>query len=284
MGTIGFQGVKGAYSELAAFQFFGEDAKTKAFRQFEDVFAAVENGRLAYGIVPIENSLAGSIHQNYDLLQNHRVWIYGEHFLRVSHNLLAKKGTSLKKVKKIFSHPQALAQCALGVKGMPGVEAIASFDTAGAAEHVAYDKDPTSAAIASSLAAEHFGLKILKKRFEDNELNYTRFLIVGKPPLHKARVKKTHKPHKSSIVFALKNIPGGLHKCLSIFAIREIDLFKIESRPMVGSPWRYLFYLDFAGSVYDPACERSLVHLEEITEELQVLGTYPCGEQWLKKG
>ncbi|SMF34066.1 prephenate dehydratase [Pseudobacteriovorax antillogorgiicola] len=270
MVVVGFQGIPGAYSEMAANKVFAEQSYTlRGFPSFDKIFRAVETKKLDYGVIPIENSLAGSIHENYDHLLNHKVWISGEYYLRVKHSLLASPGAKMRTIKKVYSHPQALGQCA-GFLKAKGFEPVPYFDTAGSARLVAEQSDPTIAAIAGAHAAEDYELSVLRNSIEDDKKNYTRFFVVqAKPPRTKPKAKT-----KSSIVFSLKNVPGGLHKSLSVFAIRDIDLMKIESRPLKGSPWKYLFYLDFAGSIHDEVIDRALGHLSEITTMIKVLGSY----------
>ncbi len=274
MKIIAFQGVSGAYSELAARAHFGSrKIKTLPLTDFPKVFLQVESGKADYGMIPIENSSAGSIHQNYDLLQERKVSICGERYLKIEHCLLAPEGASLKNIRSVYSHPQALAQCASYLRKKSNVVVKPYFDTAGSACKVAEDGNPTQAAIASRFAATRYGLQILDENIQDHEYNYTRFLLIRKASGKDWGRSKKDSDYKTSIVFALKNIPGCLYKCLSIFAIRDIDLLKIESRPIAGSPWQYLFYLDFAG----PADSKALSHLTEITEYLKVLGSYQAG-------
>lgn len=272
---VAFQGVQGAYSEMAAKEFFGPAASCQPFPHFARVFAAVVGGKCRFGVVPIENSIAGSIHQNYDLLQDQNVWICGEYKLKVEHNLLVKPGSKLNQIRRVYSHPQALAQCAQFFRKHRHLTAVPYFDTAGSAQKVACEDDLAAAAIASRHAAAYHELRVLRKDIQDFADNYTRFLIIRKsrkaPP---AKLTASGKAYKTSVVFALKNIPGCLHKCLSVFAIRDIDLFKIESRPIGSKLWRYLFYLDFAGSIQQEAQANALKHLAEITDYLKVLGSY----------
>jgi len=276
MKPIGYQGVPGAFSEQAALGVFGARAKTRPFADFESVFKAVRSGALSAGVLPIENSLAGSIHQNYDLLRSYDVWIRGEYKLRVRHNLLALPGVKVKDVRRVLSHPQALSQCAAHLKAMRGVELVPYFDTAGAARHLEESGARDAAAIASARAAENYGLAVLRAGIEDDHTNFTRFLVVEKRR-RGAEAQKTPrgKTFKTSLVFSLRNIPGAMHKGLAIFALRDIDLFKIESRPLAGSPWQYLFYLDLAGSAGDEPVQRALSHLGEISTYLKLLGSYP---------
>jgi prephenate dehydratase len=273
MKTLAFQGSFGAYAELAGLSFFKNKIKTVAVSGFEEVFNSVLRGKADFGIVPIENSLAGSIHQNYDLLLKHPVWICGEIKLRVKHNLIVNKGTSLKDIKRVYSHPQALAQCRAFIKkNLNGAEEFAYGDTAGAVLQIRDNGYKDSAAIASKIAADTYGMKILKSGIEDDEQNYTRFFILSKKPIKPTVAAKT------SIVFALKNVPGSLWKSLSVFAIQDLDLHKIESRPIQGSPWQYIFYLDLSGNVFNPAIKKAIDHLAEITTYLKVLGSYPYGK------
>ena len=266
---IAFQGEPGAYSEAAALAYFGDHSVTTPCHAFEDVFAAVEAGTSEYGILPIENSLAGSIHRNYDLLLEHNLHIVGEYFLRVHHCLIALPGVVLEDIHKIISHPQALAQCDRYLRSLPGVTSEAVYDTAGSVRLIREQGNPHVAAIASNRAAVVYGLPILVEGIEDHPSNFTRFLAVAPQPADFTNEAKT------SIVFTLRNLPGALYKALSVFALRDIDLCKIESRPLVGQPWEYLFYIDFAGQINDIPCVRALDHLREMALFLRVLGSYP---------
>ena len=272
---VAFQGILGANSEIAAKIYFGKSKiSCVPVDKFDQIFLMVKNGKAKYGMVPIENSLAGSIHENYDLLIKRKVWICGEHIHHVHHHLLGTRGATLASLRNIVSHPQALLQCAGFLKGMKKVESHPFFDTAGSAKHVKDMEDPTLGAIASKEAAKAHGLKVLKAGIEDNIENYTRFFVISK-----AEPKQKPKGnYKTSIVFALKNIPGALHKSLSVFALRDIDLLKIESRPIPGSPWKYLFYLDYKGHKDDKASLRALDHLQELTQTFRILGSYKMGK------
>ncbi len=272
---VGFQGVPGAYSEMAAVRYFhkrSEAMTVQPIDSFEEVFAAVMKQRIRYAVLPIENSLAGSIHENYDHLLHHDVWICGEYKLKIDHSLLACKGAKLSDIRTVYSHPQALSQCASYLR-QQRVEVRPYFDTAGSARFVAQSGSHEIAAIAGAHAAKDYNLKVLASSIQDDVQNYTRFFVIERRP--KRFKKESSGQHwKTSIVFSLKNVPGGLHKALSVFAIRDIDLSKIESRPLRGSPWKYLFYLDFDGHFQQDAIARALGHLEEITENCRVLGSY----------
>lgn len=270
--SVAFQGEAGAYSELAAFESFGEGISTLPCPAFEDVFTAVNSGECSYGLLPVENSLAGSIHRNYDLMLRHDLHIVREYHLRVSHCLLALPGVKLEDVKSVHSHPQALAQCETNLANL-GVKKVAEADTAGSARKLRQDGDLNKAVLASSRAAEVYGLEILAEHMEDNQANYTRFLALSQEPL------KVNEPeageYKTSVVFSLMNKPGALFKALSVFALRDIDLTKIESRPIPGQLWEYMFYVDFAGHANAQNCKRALDHLGELAPFLRLLGSYP---------
>ena len=264
---IAFQGELGAYSEQAVFNYFG-DVETLPCESFDVVFASVVSGASDAGLIPIENSLAGSIHQNYDLLLRHDLHITGEYLLRVQHCLIARPGVTKTDLKKVISHPQALGQCAAYLHGL-GVKTESTYDTAGSVKMLKESGARDTAAVASRRAAEIYGMHILEEGIEDNAENYTRFLAISKT---EARPKGEA---KTSIVFTLKNQPGALFKALSVFALRDIDLTKIESRPLQGKPWEYLFYIDFLGAADEETARKALDHLGEYALMLRVLGSYP---------
>ena len=264
---IAFQGEAGAYSEQAVFEYFGE-VETQPCESFDAVFAAVHSERCESALIPIENSLAGSIHQNYDLLLRYQLHIVGEYFLRVRHCLIALPGVKKSDIKKAISHPQALGQCDAYLRNH-GIKAEAVYDTAGSVKMLRESGARDTAAIASRRAAELYGMQILEEEIEDNPENYTRFLAIAREAV------KPNAEAKTSIVFTLRNEPGALFKALSVFALRNIDLTKIESRPLQGKPWEYLFYIDFIGAAYEETTKRALDHLGEYAAMLRVLGSYP---------
>lgn len=270
---IAFQGEPGAYSEAAALEHFGAGTPTLACESFDAVFAAVTSGSAAAGLIAIENSLAGSIHRNYDLLLQNQVWITGERYLRVHHCLIANPGVQMSDLRQVISHPQALAQCD-GYLRAHGLHAEVFFDTAGAVKHLKESGKKDTAGIASRRAAEVYGMQILEEGIEDNQANFTRFLVLQKEPCQ-IGPDASEQEYKTTLVFSLRNQPGALFKALSVFALRDIDLTKIESRPLVGRPWEYLFYVDFAGAISDPAASRAINHLEEYATSLRVFGSYP---------
>jgi prephenate dehydratase len=263
-----FQGEPVAYSEAAAFEHFNAQVETVPCESFDLVFERVENGECGRGLVPIENSLAGSIHRNYDLLLQHELAVIGEHYLRIHHCLIAHPGVRMEEIRKVISHPQALAQCDGYLRALPGVKVEPVYDTAGSVKLVRQGGERSVAAIASRRAAGLYGMEILAENIEDHDTNITRFLEINRGSVEPGPDAKT------SIVFSLDNQPGSLFKALSVFALRNIDLTKIESRPLVGRPWEYLFYIDFVGSAGDTAPARALSHLNEYATMLRVLGSY----------
>jgi prephenate dehydratase len=264
---VSFQGEPGAYSEQAVFNYCGQ-VETVPCESFDAMFDSVASGKSDAALAPIENSLAGSIHQNYDLLLRHDLHIVGEYFLRVQHCLIANPGAKKEEIKKAISHPQALGQCAAYLRSL-GIKPEQVYDTAGSVKMIKELGALDVAAIASRRAAELYGMQILEEGIEDNPENYTRFLAVQREAIIPAGESKT------SIVFTLKNVPGALFKALSVFALRDLDLTKIESRPLQGKPWEYLFYIDFIGSAQDETVKRALDHLGEYAMTLRVLGSYP---------
>jgi len=267
--TVAFQGEPGAYSEAAG-QIYAPDATLLPCPSFEDVFGVVESGGAALGILPIENSIGGTIHRNYDLLLAHDLTIVGDLELRVVHSLIALPGTSLAQVRQIYSHPQALAQCDRYLRGLPGVEVVATYDTAGSAKLIKDRQLTDAAAIASERAAAVFGLQVLQTGIQDFADNITRFLVVAS----RGAEAPTRATNKTTVVFALPNQAGALFKALSVFALRDIDLTKLESRPIPGRPWEYLFYVDLAVGAEDFRCARALAHLAEFAPTLRNLGSY----------
>jgi prephenate dehydratase len=264
---IAYQGEPGAFSEAAARR-VEADAQLLPCRSFDEVFDAVQSGTATCGVLPIENSIGGSIHRNYDLLLERTLPIVGEVELPVVHHLLALPGATLDGLRRVYSHPQGLAQCERFLRSLTNVETIATYDTAGSAKMVADAGLTDAAAIASARAGEVFGLISLAQSVQDFDDNVTRFIVVGHQPIPNAVADKT------TIVFTLPNEPGSLFKALSVFALRGIDLTKLESRPIPGRSWEYLFYVDLAAARDELTCTRALAHLAEFAPMLRTLGTY----------
>jgi prephenate dehydratase len=264
---IAYQGEPGAFSEAAARR-VDPDADLQPSKSFEEVFEKVAADPATWGILPFENSIGGSIHRNYDLLLSHDLPIVAEVELPVVHHLLALPGATLAGLRRVYSHPQGLAQCERFLRTLTKVEIIATYDTAGSAKMVADAGLTDAGAIASARAGEVFGLTSLAASVQDFDDNITRFLVIGHQPIRDAVADKT------SIVFTLPNEPGSLFKALSVFALRGIDLTKLESRPMPGRPWEYLFYVDLAVARDEVTCGRALAHLGEFAPMLKTLGTY----------
>lgn len=269
---IAFQGEHYAFSELAARKFLGESTVCYPHESFEQVFQTVRRKENILGIIPIENTLSGSIHQNYDLLLDNDVKIVGEVRLRIELNLIAMQGVKFADIKKVYSHPAALGQCRDFWARHRDVKIIPSYDTAGSVKLIAKEKAKDAGAVASRQAAEDYKMNIIFKDIEDFKDNYTRFLIISNHNVNFGPADKT------SIVFTAGHKPGALFKSLSVFFLRDINLLKIESRPLRWKPWQYLFYLDLEGDMNDQQTKNAMRHLEEITEFIKVLGSYPAAK------
>lgn len=267
--TVAFQGELGAFSQRASENIFGSRIKPAPCVTFDDVFETVTRRKADLGVIPIENSLAGSIHQNFDLLVQHSLEAIAETYVRIEHHLIAHPGASLKTIRQIYSHPVALAQCQKFLRSVKRIEKVSFYDTAGSVKHLREHELREAAAIASADAARIYGMAILKRGIEDNRENYTRFLALARRGVY------PHGGAKTTIVFGLRNEPGALFKALSVFALRNIDLTKIESRPIHGKPWEYLFYIDLQSDMRTRDCRNALRHLQEMTLYFKVLGCYP---------
>ena len=265
---MAFQGEYGAYSEEAAYAFFHEPITTQPCTTIKDVFRAAEDSVVRFGVVPVENSLEGTINQTHDLLLQSTLQIGGEVKIKINHCLLALPGVKLSDINKVYSHPQALAQCGGFLEAMH-ISAEPAYDTAGSAKMISKRKLRAAAAIASERAAALYGLDILQRNIEDDPENYTRFLVVGTNDAAPTGKDKT------SIVFGTMHNPGSLHKALNELAIRGINLTKIESRPIKGTPWEYHFFVDFEGHRNDKPCSEALQALTNSTTFLKMLGSYP---------
>jgi chorismate mutase/prephenate dehydratase len=272
---IAFQGIEGAFSELAGRKFFAphlDQSFFLGFPTFEDVVDAVEDGDAEYGVLPVENTTAGSINEVYDLLSCAQLSIIGEEVLRVEHCLLAVEEVPLAGIRRVLSHPQALAQCMKFLSKLPNCQAQPHLDTAMAVKKVKDEGDPTVAAIASEEAGRRYGLKVLRRNVEDQSNNYTRFVVVAKRP---SRVD-VRIPCKTSLVMATSHEEGSLLKALSLLHDHKINLTKLESRPIPGIPFQYQFYLDFEGNMADARIAGAIERLRSATTSLKVLGCYPA--------
>ena len=267
---IAFQGEPGAYSEEALFLMHPQ-AVSLPCREFRDVARAVLEARAEWGLLPIENSLVGSIATNFDLIADSGLAIVGEVVAPVHHCLLAVPGAGREGLRRVLSHPVALAQCERFLSGLAEVEVVAFYDTAGAAAEVARRGDRTVGAVAGALAAGRYGLDILVERIEDEPHNQTRFLLVGREPVALA----AGVPSKTTLRLRLPHRPGTLARALAPFAEAGLNLTKLESRPDRGTPWQYLFYLDVEGRVADTAMQRVLAALQAQGAEIKLLGDYP---------
>ncbi len=267
-----FQGELGAFSQQAIAQLLGPKAKPVPQPWFDEVFAALAKGKVDAAVVPIENTLAGSIRDNYDLMLKHNFVITAETNVRIVHNLIAPPGVAFADVRKVYSHPVALSQCLDFFAKNKKIVKEAAYDTAGSVKMVMEQKQPGTAAIASDLAAKIYKGKILKRGIEDDRENYTRFFLL-EPKGSKPR-NGSGKAWKTSLVFTTRNVPGALFRSLGALALRDLSLTKIESRPLRGKPWEYLFYIDLLGRVEDKAVINALGHLGEVCDFLRVLGTY----------
>ena len=280
---VAFQGERGAFSEEAARRVLGDKIEPCPKREFDQMFESVIRDEADCAVVPIENTLAGSVIKNYDLLVDNDLEIIGEVVLRVAHNLIARKQTRLGDIRRIYSHPIALAQYEDFLRKLrsdvPGLEVLPAYDTAGAVKLVMDNRCSDEAAIASRIAAKIYKAQILATGIESNPQNFTRFFVMSRPDRRKhIRLLGRSKGLKTSIVFRTTNKPGALFHALEAFAKGKIDLTKIESRPIVGRPWEYSFYLDFLGDRNSPAARRALASLTMVAESLRIFGTYPKGE------
>jgi prephenate dehydratase len=272
---VAYQGEPGAFSQSAARQLLGDDVETIPFRSFEEMFHAVETGDADCCVAPIENSLAGSIHRNYDLLLASGLTIRGETFLRIVHNLIAPPGTTLADVRRVYSHPVALAQCGRFLRQHPELNSEPMHDTAGAVRVVMERRQAGEAAIASEAAANIYGGVILATNVEDDPQNFTRFFLLAPPDASVSALPEPNAPRwKTSLLLEIANTPGSLYRALGVFATAGIDLSKIESRPIPGKPRDYAFYLDVIGNLSDASIAQAIEQLRADADSVTVLGSY----------
>jgi len=274
---IAFQGERGAFSQEAARRLLGPEVAVLPCVRFEDVFRSLQAGTVEGAVIPIENTLAGSVHENYDHLQNYEFPIVAETSVRIVHNLIAPPGVPFSRLKRVFSHPVALNQCLTFFTRNPRIEKVPFYDTAGSVKMIVEDGLKDAGAIASAVAAEIFGARILRRSIEDDRRNFTRFFLLRTAEYARRFPVESDGPWKTSLVFSTHNVPGALFRALSAFALRDLSLAKIESRPLRGKPYEYLFYLDFEGREDNPNVRNALNHLRELADYLRVLGCYPKG-------
>jgi len=277
---IAFQGILGSFSYLASLKFFGEKNNFYGLETFKEVFKGVNSKKFDFGVIPIENSIVGSIYENYDYLANFKIKVIGEVYLRIHHYLLGVKIPNislqkrLKLIKEVYSHPKALEQCQRFFESYPWIKKVNFSDTAGAAQFVSQKNDPSLGAISSKICAKLYNLEVILEKIEDDPQNYTRFLIISSKEL------ESPKANKCSLIFYLPHKPGALYKSLEIFAKQEINLTKIESRPIIGKPFEYVFYLDFE---FNPSKHNLDLILKEFKKQvlkMKVLGKYEKGKTY----
>ncbi len=263
-----FQGATGAYSEEAAFRFFGARAQAHACETLDEVFQLVEKGEAKFGIAPVENSLEGSIARTYELILDSNLMVCGELEIKIAHCLIASQEATLDSIKRIYSHPQALGQCQKFLKHLD-CELIPTYDTAGSVKMIKEKNIADGAAIASLRAAEIYDMKVLARDIQDNPHNYTRFFVLAQQDTPPSGNDKT------SIVFSVKHKPGALYNFLKDLTDSKLNMTKIESRPTRQQPWEYNFYLDFEGHRHEKKASDAISRLAESALFIKVLGSYP---------
>jgi prephenate dehydratase len=263
----GFMGRVGSFSHKACRQYFGDSVEARPLPTFHAIFEAIKAGQIDYGVIPLENSLSGSIHENYDLLREYDLQLIGELQIRIMQNLLAKPGTEIGSIRRVLSHPQGFEQCRRFLSQYDW-EHVAVSDTAGAAERVAAAENPGDAAIANQTAAEHYGLAIIVQGIEDNPRNFTRFVVVSREPIERRKAVKT------ALICTARNEPGALFSILQVFADNRINMIKLESRPIPGEPWKYMFYIDLEADLQSPEMEAVRQEIAAKSEYLKILGCY----------
>lgn len=266
--AIGYQGVPGCYSYHTGLEYFGEEVETLSCISFRDVFEALAEGKIQYGVLPIENSTSGSINDVYDLLREYEFHIVGEKCLKVEHSLLGVEGVEITDIREVYSHQQGLIQCSRYLSEHPDWKQVPYFDTAGSAEYVAKEGSKSKACIAGKMAAEVYGLGIISRNIQDNRNNSTRFVVISKEKL------ETEKADKISIIISVPHKPGTLYGILKHFAEAHYNLMKIESRPLEGKAWEYFFYIDFGGNLKDEGTRSILTDIEKESSYFRLLGNY----------
>ncbi len=273
--VVAYQGAAGAYSQIAAEQHFADwdgELECLGCESFRAMLQAVSHGEADYGMLPVENTTAGSINEAYDLLAQTPLSVVGEEVLRVEHCLVGLPGTELGHIRRVYSHPQALAQCSSFLAGLRDCQVLAFTDTAMSVKKVRAEADETQAAIASSRAASLYGLQVIAHNVENQSDNFTRFMVVARTPLH----FDESIPCKTSLIFSTRHEQGALVRCLNLLADQGLNLTKLESRPRMSSPFEYLFYVDFEGNLDSEAVSSALEQMRANTSFLKVLGCYPA--------
>jgi prephenate dehydratase len=269
--TVAFQGERGAFSYSAAIKLLGSGIQDLPCPTFRDVFESLKSGKVKFAVIPIENTLHGSVLENYDHLLEYAFPICGETNIRIAHNLIAMPGVRFRDIRKALSHPVALNQCRQFFEKNKQIEPVSFYDTAGSVKMLQERNEPGAAAIASEAAAKIYRGEILRRNIEDNRQNFTRFFLLTK------QVKGIHSGSgtwKTSLAFSTENAPGALFRAMACFALRDLNLTRIESRPLRGKPWEYLFYVDLIGRADDRPVQNALNNLREMTRFVRVLGSY----------
>lgn len=266
---VALQGEIGSFSEMAALQYFGSSAEILSCNSFDEVAQVIKEGRADYAILPVENSQTGGINNVHDLLLSEDLFAVGEVILKIEHCLISHNESGPKVIEKIYSHPQALAQCERYlVKNFPDCQIIPVYDTAGSIKKIKESKEVNAAGIASQRAASYYQMNIIEKGIEDNPFNFTRFLVLY------PKLLTNDSNNKTSIIFAVVSVPGAIYKCLKEFAIRNINLTRLESRPSRMKPWEYIFYLDFENGLQESVVQEALQSLRNCTTFIKIIGTY----------
>lgn len=265
---IGYQGVKGSFSEEAMIKYFGENHTTTDYEEFEDVFVALKNNKIDYGILPIENSSTGAITTVYDLLVEYGLYIVGEECIKIDQNLIGIKGSKLEDIKEIYSHPQGFEQSSEFLSKQNNLKLIPFHNTAISAKYISELNDKSKAAIASLRAAKIYGLDVIQKEINDKDNNHTKFVIVGR------KLEASKECNKITVVFSLDDKAGTLYNLLRHFAENNINMIKIESRPSKNEPWQYLLYVDFEGNIENEDVKKAIKLIEEKSEYFKLLGCY----------
>lgn len=271
---IAFQGIRGAYSEMALHSYFGKDVESVGCDAFDDVFDAVNDGTVTFGLIPVENTIAGTVVENYDLLFANEVFVIAEVYLPIRHTLLGKKGARLEEITQAYSHPHALKQCKAYLKER-NIKMVPNYDTAGSARMVAEGDRMDCAAIASELCAEIYDMEILASNIQSNTSNTTRFFVIAK----KENVPEDHVPSKTTVAFKTRHYPGALVDCLTIFQKYNLNMTKLESRPIPENPWEYVFYAAFEAGIDSDEVKAAIGELTLHAVFVKLLGSYPKAEK-----